>query len=63
MLDDGFSISRVNNTPMSVNVGRIAVKTPAEGDNYNLKIRRFFERGPQPAAGRARGTPYTYVQR
>ncbi len=52
MLDDGFSISRVNNTPMSVNVGRIAVKTPAEGDNYNLKIRRFFERGPQPAAFR-----------
>lgn len=52
MLDDGFSIARVNNTGMSVNVGRIAVKTPADGEKYNLKIRRYFERGPQPAAFR-----------
>ena len=52
MLDDGFSITRVNTAIMSVNVGRIAVKTPSDGTKYNLKIRRFFERGPQPAAFR-----------
>lgn len=48
MLDDGFNPDAIEMSRMQVNVGRIPATSPAMAAEYNRKVRRYYELGPDP---------------
>ncbi len=48
MLADGYNHDNIQGARMDVNVGRIPATSPAMAAEYNRKVRRYYELGPDP---------------